>query len=101
MRVRDALSYVLFQESDLGKELLHVCVGSGNYVRSDNLAERACSCSACVNSSLNCADVATNHDGNQTGTDLFLADEGNVFPETMLMSPRQSMPAILPCCSQP
>ena len=45
---------------------------------SNNFAKTASSSTACFNSRLNSADVATNHDAYQTGTDLLGADEGNV-----------------------
>ena len=42
------------------------------------LADALCCGSACIDSSLDCADIAANHNGDEAGADLRLADQMNV-----------------------
>ena len=51
---------------------------SRNYVGSDDFAQTSGSSSACFNSSLDSANVSTDHNAYQTGTDLLRADQDNV-----------------------
>ena len=71
-----------------GNKLLDIGAGAGEYslhyanegysVTAVELADALCGGSACVNSGLDRADVAANHDGDQAGADLGLADEVDV-----------------------
>ena len=42
------------------------------------LADTLCGSCACVHSGLDSAHIATNHDGDQTGADLLLANETDI-----------------------
>ena len=53
-------------------------MGRGDHMAAVKLADALCSGSACVDSSLDSAHVAADHNGDQTGADLLLADEMNV-----------------------
>ena len=42
------------------------------------LADALCGGGACIDSGLNSADIATDHDGHEAGADLLLADQMNI-----------------------
>ena len=53
-------------------------MGRRNDVAAVQLANALCSRCACVDRSLDRADIAAHHNGNEAGADLLLADEMNV-----------------------
>ena len=47
-------------------------------VYADQFANTLCCCCASVGCCLNSANIAADHDSNETAADKFLADEGNI-----------------------